>query len=107
MIRKIKTSVNGDFGNTGDNKDNNSNVGNSYENANNNMVVEELNLDATDVGTNLSNNNVTISEVSFLEAVDKNFANNKMISNEVNNQIYNSLKNKINQYITNGGNGGF
>ena len=108
MIRKIKTSVNGTFNRESENRDsNNNNVGNSYENANKGMNVEELQLDATDVGNNLSSNNVSVSEISFLEAVEKNLDNNRMVSNEVNNQIYNSLKNKLNQYISNNGNGGF
>jgi len=102
MVRKIRTFVNGDFSmNDNSNEENNNNINGSYDNKNNNVVVEELDLSSS-VG-----NTIEFSEVSFLEAVDKNISNNLVMNNEVNSQIYNSLKNKINQYIANGGNGGF
>lgn len=106
MIRKIKTSINETTSNNqSEEYQTKSNNLNDYDWESKNAIVEELDMSTFQNNNNSSTNNTSSTEETVLNAIDKNFLNNRNLSNQVNNQIYNGLKEKINQYIaSNGGN---
>lgn len=103
MIRKIKTGVTGsNLKGSSNTNEQSQNTTSSYDSETRNAQVEELDLNT--FSNQPTNSTTTITEETVLNAIDQNFANNRNISSEMNNQIYSSLKEKIANYIeTNGG----
>ena len=98
MIRKVITNINSNNKlSNNDNKD--SNVGSNYDIDSKNAEVESFNLDS--FTNNSSYTDTIVTEETVLEAIENNFTNNRNITNDVNNQIYNSFNEKINNYISN------
>lgn len=71
--------------------------------ANNNTKVdiEEFNFDSTD--KDYSGNVITESMV--MEAMKENLVRNREFTNQMNNDVYEGIKNKIDQYVSNSGAG--
>ena len=81
----IKTSVNGILSsNNDDNKGINSSSDN-YNTNNENNLVEELDLNSYSSEGNFSSNNVSVTEETVLRAIEKNFENNRKMTNDMNN----------------------
>lgn len=102
MLRKIKTGINSDSSiNIEENKQKNNNDNLSYNLEDNSVVVE--NFDLSSYTTNNSSQNANITEQVALNAINENLNNNRAMTDNMNEQIYNAFIEKINQYIVNSG----
>ena len=102
MIRKIKTSVNGISRDEKYNNENsNGNKMASYDTESRNAMVEEFDLSAYGSDGNMSTPPVT--EDVVMGAIEQNFSSNRELTNQMNNQVFNNLKDKIASYMKNNG----
>ena len=102
MIEKIRNTIddkmigNSTLNSTSTNTSTNTSTFSSKYN-NSSADIENFDLDSNLVG------NSEVTEEMAFNAINENFANNREVTNNMNNKVYNALKNKIDDYIASNG----
>lgn len=100
MIRKIKTGIDNNLSTNSDVNEQKNKGSLNFSSESSNNTVESFDLSS--FSNNSTSQSNTVTDQMALDAISQNLNNNRMMTNNMEQQIYNSFMDKINKYVSNG-----